>query len=401
MKMLELLGYIKAEDSFNKMININRSDEIKNQYKEIFLNGLCLDSFGCKELIYYYFASSGSQMKKQEFRFLASTKANSTNAAFAVNEVRIVLGDLEKIQSIATYIGRVDLSLTTSKPIDIKLTFVRENYCYFKLHDLLISMDIPFVYQVCVAGCKGMLSIDPQSIINDNYIKVRKSMMKSDSKDWTLEIVDQSQLNETKSLQEGQCFIQYQTMDRKSFKVMKGEVLVTKNPCLYLDDIHRLEAVDIPTFRSCIHDCIGNELKVNKRIPPLTYKPTSKKQTILKVTSELIVTHILDILDNQTFGIIKLLPRAIDSIKTGEQIDMKEINKLRTKWCNTYPAWMMKNDKLNYKSNSINEYLFNKAQNLQIDESAYKTMYIKYDKINKDIAIYIEEDDNKNQHYYF
>ncbi|CAF0989904.1 unnamed protein product [Rotaria sordida] len=128
MKMLELLGYIKAEDSFNKMININRSDEIKNQYKEIFLNGLCLDSFGCKELIYYYFASSGSQMKKQEFRFLASTKANSTNAAFAVNEVRIVLGDLEKIQSIATYIGRVDLSLTTSKPIDIKLTFVRENY---------------------------------------------------------------------------------------------------------------------------------------------------------------------------------------------------------------------------------------------------------------------------------
>ncbi|CAF3861040.1 unnamed protein product [Rotaria sordida] len=289
-------------------------------------------------------------------------------------------------------------------------------YSYFKLHDLLISMDIPFVYQVCVAGCKGMLSIDPQSIINDNYIKVRKSMMKFDSNDWTLEIVDHSQLNETKSLQEGQCFIPYQTMDRKSFKVMKGEVLVTKNPCLYPDDIHRLEAVDIPTFRSCIHDCIvfsilgsrpysneiaGSDLDVNKRIPPLTYKPTSKKQTILKVTSELIVTHILDILDDQTFGIIKIFPRAIDSIKTGEQIDMKEINKLRTKWCNTYPAWMMKNDKLNYKSNSINEYLFNKVQNLQIDESAYKTMYIKYDKINKDIAIYIEEDDNKNQHYYF
>ncbi|CAF0947417.1 unnamed protein product [Rotaria sordida] len=262
-------------------------------------------------------------------------------------------------------------------------------YNYFKLHDLLISMDIPFVYQVCVAGCKGMLSIDPQSIINDNYIKVRKSMMKFDSNDWTLEIVDHSQLS---------------------------EFLVTKNPCLYPDDIHRLEAVDIPTFRSCIHDCIvfsilgsrpysneiaGSDLDVNKRIPPLTYKPTSKKQTILKVTSELIVTHILDILDDQTFGIIKPFPRAIDSIKTGEQIDMKEINKLRTKWCNTYPAWMMKNDKLNYKSNSINEYLFNKVQNLQIDESAYKTMYIKYDKINKDIAIYIEEDDNKNQHYYF
>ncbi|CAF4445699.1 unnamed protein product, partial [Rotaria sp. Silwood2] len=195
------------------------------------------------------------------------------------------------------------------------------------------------------------------------------------------------------------------------------EVLVTKNPCLYSGDLRRLEAVDIPTLRPFIHDCIvfpvvesrphsneiagsdldgdqywvywGKELKVNKIISPLAYTPMSKTR-IPKITSELIVTHILDILDDQKFCIIsnthavivdkhsngtmsteckflaELFPRAIDSIKTGEQIDMKIVNKLRETWYDTYPIWMMKDDKLSYESQSINGYLFNKAQNLRI-----------------------------------
>ena len=44
-----------------------------------------------------------------------------------------------------------------------------------------------------------MLSIDPHSTINDHYIQVRKSMMKFDSNDWTLEIVDHSRLSKSKS----------------------------------------------------------------------------------------------------------------------------------------------------------------------------------------------------------
>lgn len=32
--------------------------------------------------------------------------------------------------------------------------------------------DIPSVYQVRIAGCKGMLPIDSQSTLNDYYIKV-------------------------------------------------------------------------------------------------------------------------------------------------------------------------------------------------------------------------------------
>ncbi|CAF3313037.1 unnamed protein product [Rotaria socialis] len=52
--------------------------------------------------------------------------------------------------------------------------------------------DIPSAFQVRIAGCKGMLSIDPESKSNEFYIKVRKSMVKFDSDDWTLYVVDHS-----------------------------------------------------------------------------------------------------------------------------------------------------------------------------------------------------------------
>ncbi|CAF3403651.1 unnamed protein product [Rotaria sp. Silwood1] len=571
-----MLVYIRDEDSFSKMINMKESDELRSRYGKVLLNGLCLESFVYKELMYYYFGSSGSQMKEQEFWFLASTKVNSADGASTVNEARIALGDLKKIQNIATYIARVGLYLTTSKPTDIKLTFVGKNYWGYPKVSLpspftiafqrwikpsadhttykayliddierhgycftdgngLISLglakkvaisigirinknkDIPSAYQVRVAGCKGMLSIDPQSTMNDNYIKVRKSMMKFASDDWTLDIVDHSRLmclslnnqiirllydlnkenkavieslqnrcclqnewhpseeaylnifdskdidrikddnrrcgylnakdllrcnkiplpvdesrclfgiaDETKSLKEGQCFIQYQTMDKNFYKVVKGEVLVTKNPCLYPGDILCLEAVDIPALRPFIRDCIvfpvlgrrphSNEIAGSDLDGDQYWINFENKFSI--VTPELVVTHILDKLDDTTYGNIsnthsviadkhpdgtmsaeckflaELFPRAIDSIKTGEQINMEEMKELREKWCDTYPTWMMKDDKPNYKSTTINEHLFNRAQNLRINGSAYKCMHIKYDKINKDTLINIEEDDD-------
>ena len=51
---------------------------------------------------------------------------------------------------------------------------------------------IPSAYQVRIAGCKGMLAIDPQSGIEDYYIKVRPSMQKFRSTNWELEVVDYS-----------------------------------------------------------------------------------------------------------------------------------------------------------------------------------------------------------------
>jgi RNA-dependent RNA polymerase len=52
--------------------------------------------------------------------------------------------------------------------------------------------DIPSAYQVRIAGCKGMLAIDPESRLDQYYIKVRESMEKFKSDNWDLEICEYS-----------------------------------------------------------------------------------------------------------------------------------------------------------------------------------------------------------------
>jgi RNA-dependent RNA polymerase len=55
-----------------------------------------------------------------------------------------------------------------------------------------LQSDVPSAFQVRIAGCKGMLAIDPKSKSNQFYIQIRKSMVKFDSDDWTLHVVDHS-----------------------------------------------------------------------------------------------------------------------------------------------------------------------------------------------------------------
>jgi hypothetical protein len=43
-----------------------------------------------------------------------------------------------------------------------------------------------------MAGCKGTLMIDPESTLDHYYVKVRESMVKFPSNDWTLDICDYS-----------------------------------------------------------------------------------------------------------------------------------------------------------------------------------------------------------------
>ena len=68
-------------------------------------------------------------------------------------------------------------------------------------------------------------------------------------------------MDETGLLESGQVFIQYTAMrgegDENSDEnraVVKGKVVVTRNPCLHPGDVRQLEAVDIPDLRHLV-DC--------------------------------------------------------------------------------------------------------------------------------------------------
>ncbi|CAF1100761.1 unnamed protein product, partial [Adineta ricciae] len=51
---------------------------------------------------------------------------------------------------------------------------------------------VPSAYQIRMAGCKGLLVVDPASSINELYIKIRPTMQKFRCNDWTLEICERS-----------------------------------------------------------------------------------------------------------------------------------------------------------------------------------------------------------------
>lgn len=199
-----------------------------------------------------------------------------------------------------------------------------------------------------------------------------------------------------------------------------GSVLVTKSPCLHPGDFRKLEAVDVFELRDSMRDCIvfstqgkrpnfhecagsdldgdqywvywGDELKIDNVAQPLPYTP-AQKVTVSAVTNDMIVEHFLDTLIDKAPGVIAnthcviadkdpkgtsseackdcaiLFARAIDARKTGENINMSRIKQFKEKYCQTYPAWMMKFDKPvmeNPPSNSINEILFRKAVQARI-----------------------------------
>ncbi|CAF4593647.1 unnamed protein product, partial [Rotaria sp. Silwood2] len=81
------------------------------------------------------FGSSGTQMNEHAGGFLSLPRGTRMESA------RAQIGDLSKILNVSTYIAR---------------------------------SDIPSAFQVRIAGCKEMLSIDPESKSNEFYIKVRK-----------------------------------------------------------------------------------------------------------------------------------------------------------------------------------------------------------------------------------
>jgi RNA-dependent RNA polymerase len=69
-------------------------------------------------------------------------------------------------------------------------------YFYTRSSSIILSVNqeiYPSAYQIRMAGCKGLVIIDPESTMEQFYIKIRPSMKKFKCNDWNLEICDTSQ----------------------------------------------------------------------------------------------------------------------------------------------------------------------------------------------------------------
>ena len=172
---------------------------------------------------YRLFGTSTSQMKEMSFWFL-DLKNRSLEDAWKL------LGDFNSIKNVAQYVARIGLFFSTARRTNLSFQYVEKilpnmklvvtmiddeeipekGYCFTdgigkmswataaliaKRLDIPVQCkeDIPSAYQVRIAGCKGMLAIDPESNMDDSlYIKVRPSMQKFHSDNWELEICDHS-----------------------------------------------------------------------------------------------------------------------------------------------------------------------------------------------------------------
>ena len=118
---------------------------------------------------------------------------------------------------------------------------------------------------------------------------------------------------------------------------------------------------------------------------PLSYEP-SQKQILPCITNEILIEHLVDSLGTGVEGLIcdvhtviasclpestrsddckylaELFARAIDSPKTGEVIEMNRVIRLKAKYCQEYPQFMMKYDQPTRDCNYILDRLFRKAK---------------------------------------
>ncbi|CAF1643998.1 unnamed protein product [Rotaria sp. Silwood1] len=171
---------------------------------------------------YRLFGTSTSQLKEMSFWFAAIEDR-------PIEKAWEELGDFSLINNVAKYVARIGLYFSTSHATGVSFTYEKNfspNKQYvattiadietddkkYKFTDGIGKMswgiaglvatklniqlesrdDIPSAYQVRIAGCKGMLSIDPESTLNDYYIKVRLSMEKFKSNNWELEVCEYS-----------------------------------------------------------------------------------------------------------------------------------------------------------------------------------------------------------------
>ncbi|CAF1239013.1 unnamed protein product [Adineta steineri] len=138
-------------------------------------------------------------------------------------------------------------------------------------------------------------------------------------------------IDESRTLQYGEVFIQYTSNSQIESEIVLGYVAVTKNPCLYPGDIRILKAIDVPHLHH-LHDCIvfpcnGNRPHTNEisgsdldgdvywvcwlpdlvpnlenQIDPLDYDTLEKKLLDHAITMDDVAEFLIDYMANDFLG---------------------------------------------------------------------------------------------------
>ncbi|PIA42460.1 hypothetical protein AQUCO_02000123v1 [Aquilegia coerulea] len=264
---------------------------------------------------------------------------------------------------------------------------------------------------------KGMLSCIRAAQLSDLLDKARIYVP---SARWLMGCLDEIGL-----LEQGQCFIQISSPSLENcfvkhglkisegdsnVKVIKGTVVMAKNPCLHPGDIRILEAVDIPALYHLV-DCLvfpqkgdrphsneasGSDLDgdlyfvawdedlipPSKRSwPPMDYAPVEAKLLPRPVNHQDIINFFTKNMVNENLGVIcnahvvhadqseygamdekciqlaELAATAVDFPKTGKSVTMPQSLKPKM-----YPDFMGKDEFLSYMSKKILGILYRKVK---------------------------------------
>lgn len=227
-------------------------------------------------------------------------------------------------------------------------------------------------------------------------------------------------LDETRTLEYGEVFVKFSgTGSNKNHYLVRGKVVVAKNPCLHPGDVRILTAVDVPALHhmvNCVvfpqkgkrphtNECSGSDLDGDiyfvcwdpemvppQEISPMDYTPAPSTSLDHDVTIEEVGEYFANYIVNDSLGIIanahtafadrepsramsnpcielaKLFSIAVDFPKTGvpavipAELYVKE-----------YPDFMEKLDKSTYESKSVIGKLFRVVKDISMESGSTRS----------------------------
>nr|GEX36453.1 probable RNA-dependent RNA polymerase 1 [Tanacetum cinerariifolium] len=241
--------------------------------------------------------------------YFCGPEINVVNAA----SIREWMGDFSRIKNVAKYAARLGQSFGSSKESlsvaqyevekisDVEIIRNGTKYVFSdgigkisKAFAQRVSKKCgygftPSAFQIRYAGYKGVVAVDPTSVMK---LSLRNSMSKFESDNTKLDILAiifraaklleirtktrifvpkgrsmMGCLDETGTLEYGEVFVQFSGAGKRplsddhsgfgsnKLKIVRGKVVVAKNPCLHPGDVRVLKSVDIPALHHMV-DCV-------------------------------------------------------------------------------------------------------------------------------------------------